>query len=237
MCFSSFWLLMFMVAQVLAFAPFASRHSQDTLCLFALGKAQNKQAELARKLELAKKQQRHGDDNAAKITRDSDDDTKRRAEQERSEFALLLAKNAPPPETKRKALIREEFFPQAEKPTAPTGSKPKAAVKRRKKAAGAPGVAEPDEDQHFQEGDIARRRHFESLVSVTTKQPLGPMAAAHLVPWVPPYLSRYLIILADPRKQSPELRSALQFLTSSTAPSILLNTVAIVADTPEETTA
>ena len=235
MCFSSLWLLLFVVAKVLAFATIESCPRQNTSCLFALGKAQNKQAELARKLELAKKQQRQGDDNDASIKRDNDDDVKRRAEQDRSEFALLLASNAPPPEPKRKDLIRQEFIPPAEKPAAP--SKPKAVVKRRKKAAGTPGVTESEEDDHLQEGDIARRRHFESLISVTTKQPLGPMAAAQLVPWVPPYLSRYLIILADPRKQSPELRSALQFLKSSTAPSILSNTVAIVADTPEETTA
>ena len=59
---------------------------------------------------------------------------------------------------------------------------------------------------------VAERIHFEALVNVTTSQPLGAMAAARLVPWVPPYLTDSLVVLTDPRRHSRDLKVALQYV-------------------------
>jgi hypothetical protein len=205
------------------------RYERET-CLSALGKAQNKQAELARKLELAKKQQREGVDDESNPV----DEMKEQMEHERFEFAQLLAKNIQAP------IQREKTFTKSEIPSIPS-NRPKAkskSVKQRKKhSIEEENPVELSEKQPLKEGDVAKRRHFEPLVSVATKQPMGPMAAAQLVPWVPPYLSTYMIVLADPRKQSPELRSVLQILASNIAPNVLSQVVAISADLPEETAA
>jgi hypothetical protein len=89
----------------------------------------------------------------------------------------------------------------------------------------------------LQEGDNAKRLHFEPLISLQSKQPLGSMGAAKLVPWVPPYLQDYLVVLADPRKQSSDLRRAIQYLLSSSnlKPQVLAQVVVISADPIVET--
>ena len=89
-------------------------------------------------------------------------------------------------------------------------------------------------DGPLQEGDVARRRDFESLVSVETKKTLGPIGAAQLVPWVPPFLSNYMIVLADPRRQSRDLRKSVQYLASSPG-EVLSQLIVINADSVEET--
>jgi hypothetical protein len=232
------WLWMFVEAsRTHAFAPHASyRARSDTTSLCALGKAQNKQAELARKLELAKIQQRElvSDHDANK--QQQNDEMKRRMDQDRTEFAQLLAKNIPP------VVQREKTFTKAESAPAMPIVKPKAkskVVKRQKKADGLdePCLESLSENLSLKQGDVAKRRHFETLVSVQTKQPLGPMNAAQLVPWVPPFHSTYMIVLADPRKQSPELRQVMQYLSSNTALDILSQVIVISADLPEETAA
>jgi hypothetical protein len=97
---------------------------------------------------------------------------------------------------------------------------------------------EESEKAVLQEGDTAKRFHFEGLVSLKTAQPLGSMGAAKLVPWVPPYLQDYLMVLADPRKQSSDLRRAIQYLLSSSnnlKPDVLAQVVVISADPIVET--
>lgn len=64
----------------------------------------------------------------------------------------------------------------------------------------------------LEQGDKGERKHFEKLLDVTTSKALGPIEAAKLVPWVPPYIHNSLVVLADPRKQSSELRQAIQFV-------------------------
>jgi hypothetical protein len=92
--------------------------------------------------------------------------------------------------------------------------------------------AETEETLLFlQEGDIAQRRHFEKLIALESSQPLGAMEAAKLVPWVPPYIHNYLVVLADPRRQSSDLRQSIQYLTSSNLePAVLSQVIAISAD-------
>jgi hypothetical protein len=233
----------------------AERHLSAS-CLFALGKAQNKQAELARKLELAKRQQRT-DADLEKLKRIPDENTKDelRLEKTHSEFAALLAKHAPPvAEPKRRTpsvssnilldkIARNKAADNIETPSSSIEKKRK--MKRRKKISSDNQTTSEEEDISIplHEGDEAKRRHFESLICSTTKLPLGPMSAVQLVPWVPPYLSRSLIVLADPRKRSSDLRAGLQALISltsastptGTAGSTAFTVIAITSDTPEET--
>ena len=89
---------------------------------------------------------------------------------------------------------------------------------------------EEDEDQPLQEGDIARRHDFEGLISCETGAALGPIVSAQLVPWVPPFTAEYLIILADPRAQSSDLRRGIQYISSNASPDILQQVIAINSD-------
>jgi hypothetical protein len=222
------------------------RRARRALSLSALGKAQNKQAELARKLELAKQQQRKEAGNDVQNISAEIDDSKRRLEQERSEFALLLAKNQPPSDTSEVTFTRQDSFPsQSTKLSNPSSPKTPAVKRRKDKVASNIPVDSAAEAQlPLREGDKAKRLHFERLVCTSTKQPLGPMAAAQLVPWVPPYLNPYLVVVVDPRKQSSEFRAVLQYLTSARNQDgsgsdnrPLSNMIAITSDSPEETTA
>jgi hypothetical protein len=88
----------------------------------------------------------------------------------------------------------------------------------------------------LQEGDTAKRIDFETLISLETSRALGPMEAAKLVPWVPPYLSDYMIVLADPRQQSGDLRQAMAYLASNMKVDVLQNIVVITPDSSEEWT-
>ena len=206
--------------------------------LSALGKSQKKQVDLARKLDLLKNPRKndHGSESANDAKTDNGLDTTIQHDATRSEFVRLLATYIPPPETKRMIATQPPVFDKLETEQR-IASKPKNPAPRRKKAANAPSQTESLEDIPLDQGDTAKRRHFEPLISVSTKLPLGPIAAAQLVPWVPPYLSRYLIAVADPRRQSAELRAVLQVLMADTGPEVLSNMVAIVADAPEETNA
>ena len=73
------------------------------------------------------------------------------------------------------------------------------------------------------------------MVSCESSAPLGPINAARLVPWVPPFVADYMVIVADPRAQSGDLRKTIQYLTSNN-PDILERVIAINSDDVVETT-
>jgi hypothetical protein len=97
--------------------------------------------------------------------------------------------------------------------------------------------------QPLQVGDRAHRSDFERLVEVTDSNnaknllPLGSILAAQLVPWIPPFLNDHLIVLADPRRQSGDVRQAVShLLSSSDVNEILLSQVIVISpDLPQET--
>jgi len=61
------------------------------------------------------------------------------------------------------------------------------------------------------------------------------LKAAQLVPWVPPFITDYLVVLADPRRQSADLRLAVQYLeSSSSTPTAPHTVIAIIADSIQE---
>jgi peroxiredoxin len=74
-------------------------------------------------------------------------------------------------------------------------------------------------------------------VEVETSQPLGPMKAASLVPWVPPFLCNCLVVIADPRRQSTDLYKSIQYLeaqSSSSSEPMAFQTIVISADSVPE---
>jgi hypothetical protein len=91
------------------------------------------------------------------------------------------------------------------------------------------------EKEALQEGDIARRPDFEPLVSLETTLPLGPMGAAQLVPWVPPYGTKCLVAIADPRKQSGDLRQTILYLNANLEDPVLALVMVVSADTVGDT--
>jgi hypothetical protein len=230
----------------------SSRPSDSLLTLFmgkGLGGAKNKQIELAKKMALAKiKQRDDGDDDS--VSESASAETKEdKVSKERSEFAKLLA-NSPPPSVKKEpqAIQNEDIFRKLQPPKPPvvsTGPKVTSKdLKRKRKAAEAsnkessqgldPSEGTPD---RLQLGSTARRRDFELLVEVETSKPLGPMKAASLVPWVPPFLSNYLVVLADPRRQSTDLYKSIQYLealSSSQSSETMTKTIVISADSVPE---
>lgn len=104
--------------------------------------------------------------------------------------------------------------------------------KRQKKKRTEEREEETNVDKPLQEGDIARRRDFEPLIDCNSGIPLGAIDAARLVPWVPPFVKDCMIILADPRAQSNDLRRTIQYLTSnlSSTSGILEQVIAISSD-------
>lgn len=227
--------------------------------------AKNKQAALAQKMQQAKQQQHPSgsdQDNASGGTDKQDKETatnktdkklKNDNDDMRAEFRKLLATNLPPSESSNKSndvatIARPLQRPKASDTVPPVGPKVKARdLKRKRKrqqldqSAQKQEKPEPNNTVVLNVGDKARRRDFETLVQPTTRQPLGPLVAAQLVPWVPPYLTEYLIVVADPRRQSNDLRAVLQYIImlgdetfSANFDSSRIKILAVTADEPQE---
>ena len=223
--------------------------------------AKNKQAELVRKMQQAKQQQQQqkvDQENASDAINKQDKDTaatnksksqtKKDHDDMHTEFRKLLASNLPPPEPASSTNVPTLARPQKPKtPATPAaGGGPKVAArdlkrKRKRQQANSELDKSNKESETEQEpivvlqvGDKGRRRDFEKLVQPMTLQPLGPLQAAQLVPWVPPYLTDYLIVVADPRRQSNDLRATLQYIVNDESAALLSATVKILAVTADE---
>ena len=219
-------------------------HTKRLFVLFAAGKAHQKQLELTRKLEIAKQQQQLHDpslvnSNVTTILTGmkqnkgafSDDEC---LEKKRSEFSLLLAQFKPPMDSKDTYQSSQVPVKKSTSNVTPPKKVPS------KKVAPIEGEVKSSnsvDDLPLQVGDKSQRIHFETLVDAFTKKPLGSMGAAKLVPWVPPFIHRNIIIVVDPRKQSSEFRTALQYLESNNEQrkeSAASNVIGITSDTSEE---
>jgi hypothetical protein len=100
-------------------------------------------------------------------------------------------------------------------------------------------IENKEEEEQHQRVVEARRSDFESLIDVGTSAPLGPIGAAKLVPWVPPFLKKGLIVLVDPRSNSKDLRRAMEYHASSSRPPSkdAVDTAFVTADSVGETKA
>jgi hypothetical protein len=200
--------------------------------------AKNKQAELAKKMEAAKKKQNGEEGEPEVVAAIETEDEK--LQRDREEFAQLLLKSSALPKPEKR-LSMSRSSDQATSASVPTNRGPKVkakTLKKRKMKQGGKNDNNQDgeeEDAPLQQGDIARRRDFEPLLSTETSIPLGPITAAQLVPWVPPFLSNYLVVVADPRAQSGDLHQTIQYLSSNLEPEVLHQVMVVTADSPAET--
>ena len=221
--------------------------------------AKNKQLELAKKMALAKKQHQPENtdptqqmDETTSLSAEAEKEGEKRLQADRARFAELLrttkVSNPNPLYEDDELDSGEQSRRAAPQPLASitaragalsakrkVGSSGTNAKKRQKKANAKKAQAEEDDEDDdegrpLQEGDIASRYDFDRLISCETGSPLGPMLSAQLVPWVPPFIADYLIILADPRAQSSDLRRSVQYVSSNTSPDVRRQVIAITAD-------
>ena len=166
---------LFIVLESHAFCPPTRRPRSVSPLLFmakGLNRAKNKQAEMLQKLELAKKQnQKSGaseDDDETELTKKDDKDQDAPTEQEynRLLFAELLAKSQ---------ATRSEKTLSEPKSEGPVKVKAKQQPKRNNKSQQQQNKEESNvkHDAPLQQGNVAKRRHFESLVELSTNRPLG----------------------------------------------------------------
>ena len=218
---------------------------QDNLpTLLFMGKgfnrAKNKQAELAKKMAMAKEEKQLNDPTASFKTSNEESPNKQLHEsnmdndQDRQEFAKLLS-------TTRGAIPTEDDTDSPYIATIKAGQSQKQKLKKskpmqqRKKKKPIISKQQQSEDEN-----IAQRIHFESLIEVDdtlSNKPLGPIGAAQLVPWVPPYLTDCLVVFADPRTNSGDLRQALKYLSSNLRDNekFTKQVIFITADSVQET--
>jgi hypothetical protein len=225
--------------------------------------AKSKQLELAKKMALAKKQQRPPDEEQQKgeeVTPADEEEVgeeEKRMQEDRARFEELLRSSKisnPNPLyeddevdsfgqqsrrlqssasiTARAGALRAKRAKSNN--TSTSSNKAKTKQKKGRNTGKAQEEEEEAEDQPLQEGDIARRHDFEGLVTLDGSA-LGPMLSAQLVPWVPPFTAEYLVVLADPRAQSSDLRRAIQYVSSNTSPDVLKHVIAINSDEVSET--
>jgi len=209
-----------------AFAPlprFFSRHNLDSKTNTALSmgkglnKAKNSQADLAKKMALAK-QQRDGADlsepvKLADITtaKLSDEEIKKRNDMLRFDQLLKTAGSVMNDFSGDNYLTKQQEEEEI-------------------------NAARSGADLLFV-GDPAPTQCFEELVSVKSEKTIGSSGASRLVPWLRKNESRrreYLIIITDPRMKSPELRQTMKTLLVDLSEDILSRLIVVNADSPSE---
>jgi hypothetical protein len=178
-------------------------------------RAKNKQAELAKKMAMAKKEKQEPSnsvvvDPTTTTTTTSDDvnnvkdGSNRMDDREHEVFAKLLSttKGALPTiDDTNSAFIAPIKVGQGKKKQVIKPPPPPPPKKKKPK--------DPKDEK------VAQRQYFESLIDVETSSALGPIGAAQLVPWVPPYLTDCMVVFADPRTSSGDLRQTLKYLASN----------------------
>lgn len=171
--------------------PFSMRPKAVSLLMGkGFNRAKNKQAELAKKLANARQQ--HDPTNDIKIK-----------QRELFDKLLTSTRGAIPTDMDTNSAFIAPI-------KAGQGAKKKIQKPQPKTKPSRPSSKEKKEDEK-----IAQRQFFEALLDMETSKVLGPIGAAQLVPWVPPYLTDCLVVFADPRANSGDLRQTLKYLISS----------------------
>lgn len=213
-------------SQSSSFVPISTFHRQNvvasptgTTLLMGKGlnKAKNKQADLAKKMALAK-QQRDGADVSEPVNlvetpsrRLSDEEIKKRNDLLRFEQLLNAGGSTMGEYTGDNYLTKRQEEEEI-------------------------NAARSGADLLFV-GDPAPTLCFEELVSIRSEQPIGLGGASRMVPWLRKNELRrneYLIIISDPRLKSPELRQTMKNLRTELSEDILSRLIIVNADSPSE---
>ncbi|CAJ1961621.1 unnamed protein product [Cylindrotheca closterium] len=85
------------------------------------------------------------------------------------------------------------------------------------------------------EGDPAPTEEFNCLIPTTSEQPIGEMGAKRLVPWTRDGRgSDFLVVVCDPRIKSNDLREITKAISMELPKNLLKETIVISADSPAE---
>ena len=210
-------LLLVFVLPLRGFAVLPSQNERAALTRVRMGKSnsRNKQADLLRKMEMAK-QQHHpadevvpeGDKQILKLT-----DKQIEEQNDQLRFKELLKQSA----TKDLKGYSSDGYLNAQQ------EKEEMLAQR----AGADRIVE---------GDPAPVECFAELVSIKTEAPIGLDAAERLVPWTgkTSHKHDFLVCFADPRPKSPELRKTMKKLLTDLPPDELKRLIIINSDSPAE---
>jgi hypothetical protein len=200
----------------------SSRRQKDSLIALHMGKGlnsfRNKQAELKRKMEIAK-QQKEIDGEEVPVIDDVTEktsltDIEIKEQNDRLRFQELLKRSA--------SNVLNDYSSD--------GYLSKDQEEEEIEAARA-GV-----DRLF-EGDPAPVDCFEEIVNIKSENAIGRTGKERLVPWLrknPDRQRDYLIVLTDPRPKSDELRETINSLVSTLPSDILSRMIVINADSPSE---
>ncbi|CAB9524003.1 expressed unknown protein [Seminavis robusta] len=204
-----------------AFSPLHHHHHKTSCTTLFMGKGlnkfKNKQADLKRKLELAKQQNKKDDI-------DDDDDTSQqkhltdeeiKEQNDRKRFEQLLQREGA---TMLNNYESEGYLSTQQEEEEITAARSGA-------------------DRIF-EGDPAPVDCFEGLVSVTTEKSIAKKGTGRLVPWLAKDYNidhdDYRVIICDPRQQSTDLHQAMKDLNGALPKDIKDRLYYINADTPAE---
>jgi hypothetical protein len=177
-----------------------------------LNRAKNKQGDLKRKLEIAKKQNKG-------VENDEIETSSAQAVRERNDrlrFEELLKQSS------ASAAVLNDFSAD--------GYLTREQEEEEIHAARA-GV------ERLFEGDPAPTECFEELVSIKSENAIGKTGKERLVPWLHKNSARhsdYLVILCDPRPKSPEFRQTIQNLRVDLPLEVYNRLILINADSPAE---
>lgn len=178
-----------------------------------MGKLRNKQAELQRKMMLAKQQaaqkaSENGDESSSKV-RMTDEELKEANDRKRFD-ELLNSHSAMIGDKSSDSYLTQE---QEEEN-----------IDAYRK-----GV------DRFFEGDPAPSEAFEELVSIKSENAIGAATVKRLIPWLRnTNKSDYVVVVTDPREKSPEFQSTVRDLASELPKDIFSKILFINADTPAQ---
>jgi hypothetical protein len=216
---TAFWVAVLLVHQNHAFSPSRNCVVPRNIVVLEMGKglnkARNKQADLLRKMEIAR-QQKEGDttdENAPQSLQSlSNAEIKKQNDQKR--FEQLLKQES---SNVLSAYTRDGYLSKEQE--------------EEEISAAISGV------ERLFEGDPAPAEPFEELVSIKSENAIGKTGASHLVPWLRKNAARrgeFLIVLTDPRMKSPELRETVKNLSVNLPAHLRERLIVINADSPAE---
>jgi len=196
-----------------------TRGEYGTTSLF-MGKFQNKQAELQKKMMLAKQQ-------AAQKANEGNDESSPKADKQKMRMT---------DEEQKEANDRKRFEALLNSHSASIGASEKSSENY---------LSQEQEEENidayrkgvdrFFEGDPAPSEAFEELISIKSENAIGGPAVKRMIPWLRnSNESDYVVIVTDPRQKSPEFLNTVRDLSSELPRDIFSKILFINADTPAQ---
>eukprot|EP00978_Attheya_sp_CCMP212_P000563 scaffold1101_cov52-Attheya_sp.AAC.4 len=189
------------------------RLSKTQLCMGQMNK-RNKQADLMKKMQLAKQQAQTDDPSTASSAATANDNNK----------GLTGTSAALTEEEIKKSNDMKRFEDLLNREGATTRMSDDSYRTEEEELNEATASWKGKGGDRIFEGDPAPAEPFEELVSIGSENALGKAGAERLVPWLHKNVNRhndYLVIVTDPRSKSTDLRQTMKYLKGQLTPNIL----------------